>query len=67
MTTANLKPAQRLLAEIEEAHGRAERQLARIQSEGADHFQHNLAMAHERLDETSLDRYTAHAKALAST
>jgi hypothetical protein len=61
------KQAQRLLAEIQEATGRAERQLARCQSEGADHFQKNLAMAHERLDENSLDRYIAHARALSST
>lgn len=64
--TADLKPAQRILAEIEEATRRAETQYARQKAQGHDHFRETLAMAHERLDEDSLDRFTAHAKALAS-
>ena len=66
MPRTDMKGAQRLLAEIEEATQRAEAQLARVQSEGADHFQQSMALAHENLDEASLDRYTAHARALAA-
>lgn len=66
MASDGMKEARHLLAEIDEATKRAERQLSRVRTEGADHFQKNLDMLHGKLDEASLDRYTAHARALES-
>lgn len=41
---------------VDEATGRAERQLARTQAEGANHFRQHLALVHEQLDASHLDR-----------
>lgn len=64
---SDTKQAVRILAEIQEARQRAERSLSAAQQAGSDHFRQRLAMARETLDERSLDRYSAHAGALAAS
>lgn len=63
----HVQDAQRLLAEIEEAHRRGTAQLQRIQAEGHDHFQTQAAKFVRRMGDGHLDHYSAHMVALDAT